>query len=886
MATGADEMEMIALSPSPPPVAADASDTAPILPQKRSRFSQRADAKSWWPSSLAEMTRKHWISLGLLTLVLVIGISIGALSSAQERKVQSILPAECQLKPPQALRVPTNRTLHGDSVVDEFDWMKAGLDDARLIDYIKQENLYTDSMMNGQLKTARLAMVDEQKRWDTEIKTSMPFRDFWVMHQYVYYKNKTRTYTSYHRCRRPYQPSNMSLSEEMTKFRFPCDVILDVNTMVDTQDPQAFLGVGTVEISHDESFMAYSLDRSGNESYVLYAVDLQTGKLVTGFGRGIRETYYSVSFWGGNLFYTVLDSDQLPRFVDRVCITGCTGERQFDEWGYLKGTRVYEEKDITMATDLTMTSDNEFLLIVVSGQVTSETLICMDTHCAKPRVVIPRVEGEIYSVVHSNNTFFILSNHGQINYCLYHISHESLDETSFPWDYGQFIKTINTCGPGKYYDRVEAFKYFVILWGFDNGQRRAWFIFNNMVRYEQVDIPDILADQISAVTPSTAGEVSERVYRRFNVTSILFSNVSYTQPWLTFEYDVYARQVRGEVLRLSAGYAEKGVYMTRKLYLEGWDGVRIPVDFVFHRDLFGSSTDSLLNLKQASVFTYVYGSYGGVSEPRFDPRHFSLLTRKVVLMFIHPRGEADYGPQWYFDGKLDKKINTFLDVRACLLQARKWGWVKSMAIFGRSAGGLVTGTSMNWLGRVLNGNGEIVSGYSGAALRSSYPENMERAVRLMHDGSNPDNALIDVVITEVPFVDVITDTMNASIPWTAYEWTEWGNPENATIYKRMMDYSPYDQVRRQHYPAVYVTAGFKDSRVQFYEPTKMVAKIRQYKLNEGWNACGETSRPLLLRVTDAGHFGGTGEARYQDISYWMTFLLHHFDLLSTIDVYS
>jgi oligopeptidase B len=260
-------------------------------------------------------------------------------------------------------------------------------------------------------------------------------------------------------------------------------------------------------------------------------------------------------------------------------------------------------------------------------------------------------------------------------------------------------------------------------------------------------------------------------------------------------------------------------YFTERLSAAAKDGIKVPISLVYRKGLEKNSNNPLL--------LYGYGSYGSSMDPRFQANILSLLDRGFVFAMAHIRGGQEMGRWWYEDGKLLKKKNTFTDFIACAehLIAEKFTNSKKMFAAGGSAGGLL-------MGAVVNMRPDIFKG----------------------------------VIAQVPWVDVITTMLDDSIPLTTSEYDEWGNPNDKEYYDYMLSYSPYDNVEVKEYPAMLITTGLHDSQVQYWEPAKWVAKLRDMK----------TDRNLLILKTNmkAGHGGASGRfKRYKKISLEYAFML-------------
>jgi len=266
------------------------------------------------------------------------------------------------------------------------------------------------------------------------------------------------------------------------------------------------------------------------------------------------------------------------------------------------------------------------------------------------------------------------------------------------------------------------------------------------------------------------------------------------------------------------GFESKN-YCTERLYATAPDGARVPISLVYHHAIKLDGTAPLL--------VYGYGAYGWSLDPTFSPARLSLLDRGFVYAFAHVRGGQDLGRQWYDDGRLLNKENSFSDFNACSdhLVAKQYGDPKRVYAWGGSAGGLLMGASINMRPDLYHG-----------------------------------------VVAEVPFVDVMTTMLDASIPLTTGEYDEWGDPNDKTYYDYIMSYSPYDNVQATTYPNMLVTTGLHDSQVQYWEPAKWVAKLRTMKTDDNL---------LLLRTNfDAGHSGLSGRFRkYEDTAFAYAFIL-------------
>ena len=305
----------------------------------------------------------------------------------------------------------------------------------------------------------------------------------------------------------------------------------------------------------------------------------------------------------------------------------------------------------------------------------------------------------------------------------------------------------------------------------------------------------------------------------FATRTIRFTYSSLITPDSVYDYDVQARtrelRKRDEVL---GGY-DPSLYRVERLMVPARDGARVPVSLVYRAPLARDGRRPLV--------LYAYGAYGHIIEPTFSSARLSLLDRGFVYAIAHVRGGQDMGRAWYDEGKMFGKMNTFFDFIDCgeYLVRERYTSSDRLVAHGGSAGGLLMGAIAN-----LGGD------------------------------------LFHAVVADVPFVDVINTMLDASIPLTAQEWEQWGNPAEAGAYGYMRKYSPYDNVRRGAYPRMLVTSGVNDSRVAFWEPAKWVAKLRTHKTD---------SHPLLLKMNmGAGHGGATGRyERLKETAFRYAFII-------------
>jgi oligopeptidase B len=370
--------------------------------------------------------------------------------------------------------------------------------------------------------------------------------------------------------------------------------------------------------------------------------------------------------------------------------------------------------------------------------------------------------------------------------------------------------------PDAFVEGIDVFKDWVVVTERRDGLRR-------------LRVTELASNATHDVSfPEAAYGVGLTQNEEFTARTIRFNYSSLVTPNQVTEYDLATRGrtvlKEQEVL---GGY-DRTQYRVERRMARGRDGTMIPVSLVYKAPFVRDGSRPLL--------LYAYGSYGATTEPTFNSARLSLLDRGMVYAIAHVRGGQEMGRAWYDDGKMLRKRNTFWDFQDVgrFLVEERYTASDRMAANGGSAGGLLMGVVAN-----------------------EAPE------------------LFTAIVAAVPFVDVINTMADASIPLTAQEWEQWGNPAKAEEYRYMLQYSPYDNVRAQRYPAMLVTSGINDSRVAYWEPTKWVARLRERKTD---------GNPLLLRMNmGAGHGGSSGRyERLREVAFDYAFILDRVGLARRI----
>jgi len=460
---------------------------------------------------------------------------------------------------------------------------------------------------------------------------------------------------------------------------------------------------------------------------------------------------------------------------------------------------VYHEKDPGFYyLEVTKTKSREYILITVESATTSEVhYLSADTPRSELKLFYPRRHGVTYFVLHWDGKFYIVTNEDAVNFKI--MEAPSNDPSKENWR--ELVPhrdrvAIDVSDPHPW---VEPFKDHLVVYERENAQGRIRvYRLKDMSSYT-VEFPEKLYFVMPMPNPDP---LSTRLRAKY---------WSWVTPTTIYDFDLETR-----LLDLRKRYTIPGhnpsEYASEMLFAKAADGTRVPVSVVYRKGLKkdGSSL----------CYLYGYGAYGTFEWPKseFDTVTLSLLERGFVCACAHIRGGGEMGRMWHREGRMLKKMNSFTDFIACAEHLVKEGYTSAgkIAAFGRSAGGLLMGSVVNM---------------------------------------RPD--LFGTVVAEVPFVDGVTTMLDPSIPMTVGEFEEWGNPSIKEHYDYMLRYSPYDNVAAKNYPNMLVTAGLNDSRVQYWEPLKWVARLRARKTDDNL---------LMLRTGMVeGHAGASG--RYDHLKY-------------------
>jgi oligopeptidase B len=677
-------------------------------------------------------------------------------------------PLNHQPLPPVAPRKPQTFMTHGDNRTDDYFWLREK-DNPDVLRYLEEENRYTEAEMQPS-EALRERLYREFLARIQETDLSVPEK----IGAYYYYARTEQGRQYPIHCRKA---GSLDAAEE---------VVLDGNALA---AGQSYFRLGVYEPSPDHRLLAYSTDTEGDEVYLLVVKDLAAGVLLPD---RIPNTYYGVEWANDNrtLFYTTLDSAKRPSRLWRRRLGAASAADEL----------VYEETDDRFFLRLHKTRSTQYLLMSLESQITSEVWYLDADHPEGAfRVVRPRQPKVEYSVEHHGRRFFIVTNEAAKNF---RVMEAPVDDPA-----GQPWTELIPHRPAVKIDGVAAFREHLAIFERERGLQQIRV--RNLETSETlpVDFPE----PVYTVAPARNPE--------FDTTLLRFEYTSLVTPRSVYDYDMSTgRRELKKQYEVLGGY-DPSQYQSERVFAAAPDGVEVPISLVYRKGVARDGTAPLL--------LYGYGAYGISSDPRFAPERVSLLDRGMVFAIAHVRGGGELGREWYEQGKLLQKKNTFTDFIACArrLVELRYTSPERLAISGRSAGGLLMGAVVNLCPQLFR-----------------------------------------AVVTAVPFVDVINTMLDATLPLTVIEYEEWGNPNEKPYYDYMKSYSPYDNVQRQVYPHMLVTAGLNDPRVAYWEPAKWVARLRQLKTDNNL---------LLLKVNlAAGHGGPSGRyEKWKETAFEYAFLL-------------
>lgn len=681
---------------------------------------------------------------------------------------------------PKANKIPYQEKHHSRTLDDHFHWLKdqgyPTVDDEGVINYLEQENAYYQTFLKPNKRLVE-TIFDEFKGRTDEQETSVPYVS--NGYEYQWYFRSGEEYRTRSR-------KNLSTGEDI--------IFMDETALAKGHD---YFVIGDWDISPDNRFLAYSLDTAGDERYQIRIKDLVTGEYLDDVLNDVQgELEFSAD--GAKLMYALLEQG---RWHSKNINIHTIGTLQNND------KAVYTESDDGFFIGFGKTSSEEFVVISSSqGEVQESYAIAADFSGELIKIV-DREQGFTQSIDHAHGQFYILANDEHSNFRLATVSDKS--PRSDNWT------TIIDGSEQSYLLGLQTFKDFFVVKTRDLGLEKI-----HVLPYKSQQ-SKLEGHEISFPEPLFTADLG--VNPEFDQSFIRISYESMITPATVFDYDLIKRELSSrKEQKIPSGY-DKTQYETKRIMAPARDGVMVPVSLVYKK---GFKQDA-----SHPMWLYGYGAYASTVEPSFSSGRLSALDRGFVYAIAHVRGGSMMSYQWYLDGKLKKRTNTFndfVDVARYLVE-EKYVSAGNISISGRSAGG------------------ELM----GAAVIQA-PE-LWRSVNL-----------------GVPFVDVLNTMLDASLPLTPPEWKEWGNPiESAEDYDLLASYSPYDNIAKRDYPPMFVSGGINDPRVTYWEPAKWTARMRERKTDQNL---------LVMRINmGAGHFSNSGRyGRLKDYSeeYAFMFLAH------------
>ena len=670
------------------------------------------------------------------------------------------------VKTPKAEIQAKSLTIHNSTRIDNYFWMRLSDEQKtaknkdtqtqKVEAYLNSENEYFDQV-TASTNNFQKELFEEMKGRIKEDDTSVPY--FRNDYFYITRFEKGSQYPIYSR-----KKENLEAKEE---------VLFDVNKEAEGYE---YFQLGGLNVSPNNTLVAFATDTVSRRQYTIQIKNLETGNILT----DKIENTTGGSVWSNDnktLFYTKKDPLTLRSSSIYRHILGTDASED---------VIVYEEKDETYSTYVYKTKSHKFIVIGSSSTLSSEfRIISADKPYGDWKIIQPREDNLEYSLAHYGDYFYIQTNKDDaINFKLMKTPVNKTTKENWVDVIPHRKETL--------LEDVSIFKNYLVIEERTQGLGK--------IRIKTWDGKE------DYYLPFDEETYSAGVYANpeFDTEVIRYSYNSMTTPNSVIDFNMknQTKEVKKEQ-EVLGGKFNKSNYKSERIWATARDGKKVAISLVYHKD-------TELN-KDTPLLQYAYGSYGYTISDGFSTTRLSLLDRGFVYAVAHIRGGQYLGREWYNDGKMMNKKNSFFDFIDCskYLIENKYTSAKHLYAMGGSAGGLL-------MGGVSNLNPELYNG----------------------------------IIAAVPFVDVISTMLDESIPLTTGEFDEWGNPKEKEAYDYMLSYSPYDQVQAKDYPNMLVTTGYFDGQVQYWEPAKWVAKLRELKTD---------NNILLLRTNmDVGHGGASG----------------------------
>ncbi len=660
-----------------------------------------------------------------------------------------------KINPPRAKQIAKTLSIHGHERVDNYFWMKER-DHPDVLAYLEAENEYYKTQTEH-TSAFQEKLFQEMKSRIKEDDASVPYKKngYWY---YVRFE-KGGDYPIY--CRKL---GELDADEEVL---FNCNEMAKGNS---------YFHLTGINVSPNNNLVAYGVDTVSRRKYTLYVKDLVSGEVYPSH----IESTTGGSIWANDnktLYYTRKDEQTL---------------RSNQIFKHKLGTSpnndalVYQEDDETFNTYIYKTKSQAYLIIGSSSTLSDEyRILNADTPNDSFKLFAPRKRGVEYGLAHFGDHFYLLTNKDEA----YNFKLMRTPITQTGYDYWEEVIAHRE---EVLLEDVDIFKDYLVVTERFQGLNKL-----RVMRWDEQE--DFYVPLKGETYTANTGANPD-----FDTPVLRYSYSSLTSPAAVFDFNMQAKTttLMKEQAVLDKSF-NKDNYIEERIWATADDETKIPISLVYKKGLKRDGSAPLLQ--------YAYGSYGHTTDPYFSSNRLSLLDRGFVYAIAHVRGGEYMGRNWYENGKLLHKMNTFTDFISVSkhLIANRYTSEKHLYAYGGSAGGMLMGGVANMAPKLYHG-----------------------------------------IIAAVPFVDVLTTMLDDSIPLTTGEYDEWGNPNKKEYYDYMKNYSPYDNVKEQDYPHMLITTGYHDSQVQYWEPAKWVAKLRTHKRN--------ATKLFLNTNMDTGHGGASG----------------------------
>lgn len=669
---------------------------------------------------------------------------------------------------------------HGNTRIDPYFWMRL-TDEQKVADtpdeqtkkvlqYLEDENTYTKAVLKD-TEPLQEKLYNEIVGRIKQTDESIPYRKngYWYYNRF----EEGKEYPIF--CRKK---ESLEAAEE---------IMLDVNVLA---EGYTYFNASGLTVSPDNKLLAFGVDTLSRRVYTMKFKNLETGEMLVD---ELPNAQPGGAWANDNKTYFYTTKDKISLLSDKI-------------WRHTLGNSVsedqlmYQEKDPSFYIGVYKSKSDQYVIIWNNSTLSSDYHI-LDAN--KPNdnfeQFTPREKVHEYSIEHFENKFYIVTNWDAMNFRLMETSTKATEKSNW--------KEVIPHDPNSLLSGIEVFSNHLVINSRSNALTKIKIIDQKTKESHSLDF----GEPAYVVYSSTNTD--------FNTELLRYGYSSLTTPNSIYDYNMNTKEKELKKQDEVVGGHDPAQYISERFFVEARDGTQVPVSVVYKK---GTVKDG-----NAPLLLYSYGSYGSSTDPWFSSVRLSLLDRGFIYAIAHIRGGQEMGRQWYEDGKMFKKKNTFndyVDVAGYLINEK---YTSASHLYGQggSAGGLLMGAVVNQAPELFNG-----------------------------------------IIAAVPFVDVISTMMDESIPLTTNEFDEWGNPKNLESYEYMLSYSPYDQVKAQKYPNMLVTTGLFDSQVQYWEPAKWVARLREMKTDDNL---------LILHTNmEAGHGGASGRfKRYRETAMNYSFLM-------------